>query len=252
MSNDEELRWVRRQPGTQRPNSRHTPGYERDLLYEEESGELRGPTESRSANIEDIVREHSPITSTAPSLGDLARFHFADIALRSLDPYIRRFVDWGVDATVEKVRDLVSWSMLKAAKHSNAGRKPFADDPATTSDAENEQSAGLHDSDETERQDNPEMSGEEYRARLLSALTAERHAEQQKQLLRNVNVSDEALPADVREAIHLALSTPAPALDEDTLALVVSFLATSSIANVDFVLAQAADRWRDEDVESGR
>ncbi|KZE43302.1 hypothetical protein AVW09_00745 [Microbacterium sp. T32] len=142
---------------------------------------------------------------------------------------------------VDKVRDLVSWSMHKATTHSDAGPRPFADVAEATSDAENDQSEELHGGDETEPRDNPEMSGEEYRARLLSALAAERHAEQQKRLLRDVNVSDEALPADVREAIHLALRTPAPALDEDTLALVVSFLATSSTADVDFVLDQAAD-----------
>lgn len=51
---------VRRAKGTHRSKSRSTPGYDRDLLRDEE--DLRGPSESRAATAAD-VEEHLGVRS---------------------------------------------------------------------------------------------------------------------------------------------------------------------------------------------
>ena len=49
MNDDEELRWVRRREGTHRSESRATRGYERDLLRDDDTKNLLGPTESQNS-----------------------------------------------------------------------------------------------------------------------------------------------------------------------------------------------------------
>ncbi|AQP44935.1 hypothetical protein RPIT_09160 [Tessaracoccus flavus] len=100
MNDDEELRWVRRREGTHRSESRATRGYERDLLRDDDTRNLLGPTESRPADIDEIVRSRGPVGPARPSPGQEFRYQVGDAIMEALAPYIERGVDVAVDAAV--------------------------------------------------------------------------------------------------------------------------------------------------------
>lgn len=78
MNDDEELRWVRRREGTHRSESRATRGYERDLLRDDDTRNLLGPTESRPADIDEIVRSRRPVAPARPSPGQESGYQVGD------------------------------------------------------------------------------------------------------------------------------------------------------------------------------
>jgi hypothetical protein len=80
------------------------------------------------------------------------------------------------------------------------------------------------------------MTGEEYRARFLAALAAERYAAEEKRRLANVNVADDALSPELRAALRTALERPASLLDDETLAVVVEFLDGSRTGDGQYLL----------------
>src|SRR4051794_10576722 len=90
----EELRWQKVPDGAQRSRSTQTPGYERDLLRD--SG-LLGPSESRPANIDEVLRSHGQATSR-PDFRQQAAEAVIDAAITALTPYVKRAVEYGVES----------------------------------------------------------------------------------------------------------------------------------------------------------
>jgi len=240
----EELRWERVPDGAQRSRSTGTPGYERDLLRDR-SGNLLGPTESRPATMEEALRSHGRPTARA-DVRQQAAEAVIDAAISALSPYVRRAVEYGVDSGVDGVMRLVGWAKRKVAERKSPSEFADGDENTEVVEAEvvyDEASPGAD-----LEQSLPPISGEEYRARFLAALAAERYAAEEKRRLANVRVADAALSPELRAALRSALESPASLLDEETLAVVVEFLDGSRTSGGQYLLLDddGAERLRRE------
>jgi hypothetical protein len=228
----EELRWEKVPDGAQRSRSTQTPGYERDLLRDR-SGNLLGPTESRPANLEEALRSRGQAAPRADLRQQVAEAAI-DAAITALTPYVKRAVEYALDRSEDGVKQLVSWAKRKAAERKPPAELAEADETAEVVEAE------IVDDDATPGEDleqaTPPMTGEEYRARFLAALAAERYAAEEKRRLANVNVADDALSPELRAALRTALERPASLLDDETLAVVVEFLDGSRTGDGQYLL----------------
>lgn len=232
----EELRWERVPDGAQRSRSLGTPGYERDLLRDR-AGKLLGPTESRAANMDEVLQSRGP--TARADFRQQAAEAVIDAAITALTPYVRRAVEYGVDSGVDGVIRLVDWARRKIAQ-----RRPpaeLAKVPKTTEvvDAEIVEDEAPPGADL--EQAIPPITGEEYRARFLAALAAERYAAEEKRRLANVNVADDALSPELQAALRAALERPASLLDDETLAVVVEFLDGSRTSGGQYLLLDDDD-----------
>lgn len=240
----EELRWERVPDGAQRSRSTGTPGYERDLLRDR-AGKLLGPTESRPANIDDVLRSRGGATSRTDFRQQAAEA-VIDAAITALTPYVRRAVEYGVDSGVDGVMRLVSWAKRKVNERKTSTELAGLDETTEVVQAEivDEEDAPGTDLEEPL----PPMNGEEYRARFLAALAAERYAAEEKRRLANVSVADDALSPELRAALRAALERPASLLDDETLAVVVEFLDGSRTSTGQYLLLddEAAQELRRE------
>ena len=228
----EELRWEKVPDGAQRSRSTATPGYERDLLRDR-SGKLLGPTESRPASVDDL---HPRSRATAGSdFRQQAAEAVLDAAITVLTPYVRRAVEFGVESGFNGVTRLVGWAKRKAAERKSPADLREVDEAAEIVEAEiviDDESVPGSELDEAL----PPLTGEEYRARFLAALAAERYAAQEKRRLARVNVADDALSPELKAALRAALESRAPALDDETLAMVVEFLDGSQTSGGQYLL----------------
>lgn len=237
MSHDEELRWVRRREGTHRSSSRATPGYERDLLREDDSENLLGPTESRPADIDEIVRSRRPAAPSRPTPGQELRYQLGDVIMDALEPHIARGVDAAVDAAVLGISRL--WRRATSGPSTNKAtvRKGAVQPPASEVLASAEpDAADIKDELDGIAIQPQSMSAEQYKALLLSALLADQYAARARQMLSNVRVDDAALPAELEIAIRAALEGPTPVIDDATLARAVEILRESTASDGEFVL----------------
>lgn len=221
----EELRVVRRAKGTHRSKSRTTPGYDRDLLRDEE--DLRGPSESRAATAAD-VEEHLGVRSweldsepfeveltpgqrlgatlvevAAEVIGNLAR----DPEMQELAGEAWKQLKAGVldrRARRREVRRARIVAQLEAME-----RRPDSTPPEQPNDivvVAEPPSEGV--------------SAEEYAELLRVRLLARLVAEQADARLNSVHVQDhDQLPTELREAHQAALTANLQDMDPRTLEL---------------------------------
>lgn len=241
MSHDEELRWVRRHERTHRSGSRANPGYERDLLREDDTENLLGPTESRPADIDEIVRSRRPPTPPQPILGEEFRYQLGDAIMDALAPYIERGVDVAVDAAVLGISRLWRWATVKPSERT---RTVGRENKSERFDAKAEalpvaDAVDTHETSEAIALKPRSMTAEQYQAILLSALLADQYAAHARKMLANVRIHDEALPVELERAIKAALDGPTPVVDDATLAQVVELLRESKAPGGEFVLVRS-------------
>lgn len=241
MSQDEELRWVRRREGAHRSSSRATPGYERDLLRQDDSENLLGPTESRPADIDEIVRSHMPPASPRATAGQEFGRQIGDAIMDALAPYIERGVDVAVDQAVIGISKLWRWATSKSTQ-----RKVEGESEVESGDVESEVAtrpavviADVNDESDAIASQTQSMTAEQYQAILLSALLADQYAARARQMLANVRVHDEVLPVELESAITAALNGPEALIDDASLAQVVEILRESKASDGEFVLVRS-------------
>jgi hypothetical protein len=225
----EELRWEKLPDGAQRSRSTQTPGYDRDLLRNR-SGNLLGPTESRPASMDEVLHSHRQATAR-PDFRQQAAEAVIDAAITVLTPYVKRAVEYGVDSGVDGVLRLVSWAKRKVAERKSPAELAEAAEVVEAEIVEDEAPPGAD-----VEQAVPPITGEEYRARFLAALAAERYAAEEKHRLASVNVEDDALSPELKAALRAALERPASLLDDETLAVVVEFLDGSRTSGGQYLL----------------
>lgn len=251
MNDDEELRWVRRREGTHRSESRATRGYERDLLRDDDTKNLLGPTESRPADIDEIVRSRGPLVPARPSPGQEFRYQVGDAIMEALAPYIERGVDVAVDAAVLGVSRLWKWATTRPPRQTVSVEVGKVDEVPT---AYIEGPLAEHDEPPSEElaRSPQSMTAEQYQAILLSALLADQYAARARSMLANVRIDDEVLPSELEDAVRAALD--GPTIDDATLVRVVELLRESMTPDGEYVLVRPrqvdaprsiADRTRD-------
>ena len=232
MNPDEELRVVRRREGTHRPASKENPGYDRDLLRDND-GNLLGPTESRPVNIEEIIRSHGPHRPTAAE--QFATQLVSDI-MDALRPHVMDAVDAAVDNKLG-VPKLVQWITSKTAQR-KADRNGNSPSPSSQRDL-----AFVHGTaDETGTLEIRKLSvtSEQYQALQVLALETEQRAAHMRQLLANVEVRDGAIP--VESGAAAVLEVTASPLDEAMLRRAVEQLLDGGrTVDGEFILAKNQD-----------
>lgn len=228
MSHDEELRWVKRRKGTRRSGSRETPGYDRDLLRED-TGHLLGPTESRPANIDEIIQEHAPALPPHPTVAQQFAGRAVNEIMDALRPHIMQYVDVAVDNKLG-VPKLVKWVKNKAEQRRGELRNQNPSASARLKAVHGEATSAIGDETDTLGVQIPSVTAEQYQAALRAALQAEQYAAQVRQLLAQVAVRDYA-----ESATQPALDTSASSIDEATPRRAVEQLDSRSTVDVEFM-----------------
>lgn len=235
MSQDEELRYVRRREGTHRSSSRETPGYERDLLREDDTENLLGPTESRPANIDDIIRSHTPAMPPRPSIAQQIAGQVAIDIMDALRPHMMHGVDVAVDTKLG-IPKLVKWAKTNAEQRRNEVRNQSPSADAQLDAVPAEATSDIDDETGTLEVEMPSVTAEQYQAALHSALEAEQYAAQMRQVLAQVTVRDGA-----ESATQTALEETTSSIDEATLRRAVERLDSSRSVDGEFMLIRNQD-----------
>lgn len=234
MSPDEELRWVRRREGTRRSGSKETAGYDRDLLRDNGTGNLLGPTESRPANIDEIIRSHTSALPSRPT----ARQVILEVIMEAAEPYIRRGVDAAFDAAVRGGSKL--WERAVSKRAQGTGEKSHQSSSGSAQKVPVPATAETRDEAGTLEVRKLSVTSEQYQAMHFSALEAEQFAARVRQLLDNVEVRDGAIP--VESGASAALEVTASSLDEATLRCAVAQLLDGGrTVDGEFILAKNQD-----------
>ncbi|NUT72733.1 hypothetical protein [Pseudarthrobacter sp. C4D7] len=235
MNHDEELRWVRRREGTRRSGSRETSGYDRDLLRENDTGKLLGPSESRPANIDDIIRSHTPAMPPDPTVAQQIAGQVASDLLDALRPYIMHGVDAAVDAKLG-IPKLVKWAKSKSTQRRGEFRNQSPHATARLEAVPAEVASDIDDEAGTLGVQKPSVTAEQYQAALRSVHEAEKYAAQGRQWLADVSVRDGA-----ESAPQAALEDPASSIDEATQRPAVERLDRSRSLHGEFMVIRNQD-----------
>lgn len=206
-----ELRRVRKPKGTHRPQSKNTPGAERDMLYSNDTGELQGPTESVPVYDWEFprVEPDRPLNANGLTPGQQAA---ADLLAYALEQLIETAVIPLVKSVILKRRES---KRLKATGRENRAsvgvdeRRPTGKSP---SDAAVPPTGSVT------------MSSAEYRQQLYLTLAAEALVVQQKEWLAGAQVEDADLADDVKKAIDQALKVGVSSLNAEMSALIAEYL----------------------------
>lgn len=236
MSHDEELRWVRRREGTHRSGSRETRGYDRDLLRANDTENLLGPTESRPASIDEIVRSHALAVPPRPTAGQELLDQVGNAVWNALEPHIEDMVDIAVDSAVNGISKLVRWAKSKPAPRRS---EVLTQSPSASARLEVVPTEGASDNDDETGPlgvQMPSVTPQQYRAALSSALKAEQYAAHMRQLLAKVAVRD-----GEENATQAALEAPASSIDEATLRRAVERWDSSLTSDVETVRVRNQD-----------
>lgn len=207
----EELRVVRSAKGAHRSKSKATPGYDRDLLRDEES--LRGPSESRKATIEDVEEHLLPPgwaetrepERTEPTTGQKVGLWIADTIIDIVsDPEIQASV---------KTLWKVIWEQRRDQRARKQAARASAAAEITTGD-------GSGDTLEPVEPESEAIGAEAYNELLRIRLIAKEMLEHTEARLGEVHVEDDdQLPAEVQTAQRVALEGNLRDLDPQTLEL---------------------------------
>ncbi|MFD5097889.1 hypothetical protein [Streptomyces albidochromogenes] len=218
MNQDWHLRYVRIPEGAHLSDSKETVGAQRDLLREDGTNKLLGPTESIPADEDALLRVHalSPAQQlVAEVLKEVAREVVVPILMEVVAPAVKRNVSRMVKSLLSATR--AAGDRADAAELAVQPETPPADSSKEMATAVEEPQIS--------------MSSEEYRESLIAVLAAEGFAARQKRMLSNAIIQDDDLSPALRSAITLVLEGNASSLDEETREEVVRFLSRARIAD---------------------
>lgn len=235
MSHDEELRWTRLREGTHRASSRETPGYDRDLLRENGTNNLLGPTESRPANIDEIIRSHTPASPSHPTLAQQVVGQVVSDFMNALTPHIMHGVDVAVDTKLG-IPKAVEWAKRRAEQRKSKVRSPNPPFGAQLYAVPAKETSDLDDESDTLESQKPSVTAEQYQAALRSAIEAEEYAAQMRQALAHVKVRDGA-----ESPTQTTLEEPVSSIDETRLIRAIDRLDSSSWVDDQFILVRSQD-----------
>jgi hypothetical protein len=234
-----ELRWTRKQKGTHRPGSKATPGVERDLLYENGTNKLLGPTESFPADRSALHRYDDP--GDHPPRRELSPFQQA--VANALEQVVDKLV-WEVvvphveEVVIPHVRDVVYPAAKQKVRHgAQRARAWWTKAPDGNAQATPQAPEPSQDLDTATDQSEITMTSAEFRRRLAQALIAEQFAATQKQILLQSRIDDHNVPPELASTIKLALEGGVPQLSEIQQEQLLTFL-TEAPANNPLALSR--------------
>ncbi|GEM_PF-5251396 len=206
MDRNWELRWVHIPEGRHLSRSTQTPGADRDLLRDNTTKKLLGPTESRPASLSDLSPADDPNTDGGGKAfaAELALYAFDQV----WDAYGDELTAWAYFAVRDKARDLRAWRQERRSKKRQKKSDRLADQPApalTTAQ--------------------PRISAAEFRRLLAQAAAAEAYAAEVRHALARVDVEvEEGMTPELRRSIDLALTQGFTSLDADSQETLAQYL----------------------------
>ncbi|MDX3375537.1 hypothetical protein ACH475_03630 [Streptomyces globisporus] len=236
MNHEWHLRFVRIPEGTHLSDSKDSPGIERDLLREDGTNKLLGPTESFPADVDALLRDRGYNTDALRSADvrelSPAQQALADAIAEALEAVVREFV---VPAFKEVVAPAIKRKLSEITRSLRSAIREARGQAGTT---ELTVLAGTPQSDYSKELDaaveepTVSMSSAEFRERLIAALVAEEFAATQRRMLSNAYIEDDDLFPEFKSAITLELEGDSSLLDEEML----EFLAGARFADGEYVL----------------
>jgi hypothetical protein len=249
-SEDWELRLVRKQPNTHRSKSKSTDGLERELLREDGTNRIVGPTESRAVD-DDFVYGY-PSGGDDPTKSDAAKGSSLSDALVEIGGTIGgtiivtallpRVIGWSRTALTSassKVRQRFnpSFQQHQAAPELEGAplaaspfeppspAPPIVLGPQERSTVETRvPAAAMPLAAPTAATPPLRMSSDEYREWVVEAMKADVYAKRLRQMLSNVVIVDGETPAAIERAIKLMLEGRASSLRSDEQEAVMAYL----------------------------
>ncbi|MFI1950346.1 hypothetical protein ACH437_00540 [Streptomyces xinghaiensis] len=236
MNQEWHLRFVRIPEGMHLSDSKDTPGIDRDLLREDGTNKLLGPTESFPADVDAILRDYAYKTGLLRSVDvrglSPAQQALADAIAEALETVVREFfvpVFKEVVAPAVKRRLSGIVKSLRSATREPRGQASTIELTVLTAtplaDSSKELDAAVEGSIIS-------MRGAEFRKRLIATLVAEEFAAKQKRILSNARIEYGDLSPELKSAIKSVLERNASLFDEEML----EFLAGARIADGKYVL----------------
>ncbi|QNA72475.1 hypothetical protein C8250_011605 [Streptomyces sp. So13.3] len=236
MNHEWHLRFVRIPEGTHLSGSKDSLGIERDLLREDGTNKLLGPTESFPADVGALLRDHAYKTDCLRN-ADVRELSptqqaLADAIAEALEVVVREFVvpvfrEVVAPAVMRKLSGITR-SLLSAIieARGQAGTTELAVPTATPpADSSKELDAAVE-------EPTLSMSSAEFWERLIAALVAEEFAAAQKVMISNARIEDGDLSPELKSAIKLVLEKNASLLDEEML----EFLSGARFAEGEYLL----------------
>lgn len=227
MDDEWQLRMVRVPKGTHLSESRETEGAERDLLREDGTNKLLGPTESIPADDSYELRRHDADDPTdSGSQGRSAGAPFIEQVISEVVAQI----PW--DEVFEKLVVPAFRRARGRLGHRFASARPKSDgDPGTAVEVaalEPPEAAGVS-LDTTADAIEIRMSAEEFRDRVMSVFAAESYAARQREVLSNARIDEGDLDPGLQRAVVSLLSGNAASLGRSEVEAAMRFLQSSPI-----------------------
>lgn len=225
-----ELRMVWVPNGAHLSSSAKTPGHQRDLLREDGTNKLMGPTESRRITDDDLAEfglnrtnfnngddeydaDREPDSARQKLLQDLAEYSvyfickFGEVVGRE---YVIPKVKEYAPAAKQKVRSFVSslFNKESAVNSNDAAAGTEIDIPKIS------------------------MSSQQFRELLAKTLIADEIAARMKLQLSNARIDDGQLPLELEDAIHKVLVGDRSSIDDVTWSKLIEFVNDGHTENV--------------------
>jgi len=236
MDGDWELRWVRVPDGTHLSDSRESAGASRDLLREDGTNKLLGPTESIRADVNSLYDQRSDdyleSGDSTPTFADQVIGAMVEAVVVTL----LEAIDW--DSVVDKTSGVLKRTKARITR----GIRPNRTQPDTRPGTEVAVAEMLNPGAEIEAAVTElppyRMSSEEYRNRAMAALVAEAFAAHQRKLLASTIIDDDQTPPELLSSVKLVLEGRTSSLGEDDLAAVMEYLRGAQSANEALLLRE--------------
>lgn len=220
MDDEWELRRVRVPKGTHLSKSKGFEGAQRDLLREDGTNNLLGPTESVPVDEDDLRFARTYENSPSPDRGEPELPWGAQLVVDVVEEVVES-IDWEaviehiVAPAAKRTKDRVANRLRSTFRRTRTEIVPCS--PRTSSRSSTQLNAQVDGAAFS-------LSRDEYRQRVIAVLAAEAFAARQRQILANFRIERTDVPEELMRTVTLMLEGNASSLTDDELAAVMDFL----------------------------
>ncbi|WP_406043262.1 hypothetical protein OG799_04165 [Micromonospora sp. NBC_00898] len=239
MDEDWELRYVRIRKGAHRSKSAKSPGFESDLLREDGTNKLLGPTESIPVDPDELVRLRARGRDPKGSARAVDLSPAQQAFVDAISPLLRDAIErLGREVVAPVVEEIVipatrrALSKIGRKLRAKVGSRQAAAGDVDTHAATAEQVVlNAPSSADSSRATGAEleepgisMSTAEFLQRFMAAEVAEQFAAEQRRILSRALRKNDDLAPELESSIKLILAGKSSLLDDEALTEVMNFL----------------------------
>lgn len=220
MDDEWELRRVRIPKGTHLSESKDSQGAQRDLLREDGTNKLLGPTESVAVEEDYLDSAYSYDNAQSRDSGE-PELPWAAQLLSDVIEEVVESIDWEevfehiVAPAAKRTKDRVANRLRSTFRRTKTEIVEFVPEELPTSSTQ----VDTQDGNATFA-----LGRDEYRQSVIAVLAAEAFAARQREFLANARIEEDNVPEALVRAVTLVLEGNASSLAPDELAAVMEFL----------------------------